>query len=199
MSKKFFIMFIAAIACVCLFCSCSAQTGTHQGSGQNAAAPERNTDNSDVSPDAPTISDLSASPEGDVLSPEQLDAKYDSYGLNFSDDDLQAAVLAAEQYYEWLCSQEIDESAFSDKELENLRRRNEWLEQGIQLTYDRETAYREIDGTTLKDNVKNNPGTVIVLNADAAAAPDGDDWHYRKVYLMRESTDSDWEVIADGY
>lgn len=123
----------------------------------------------------------------------------ETYGLDFTEEELQSAISAAKQYYTKLASEEIDASLLSEDEVSELEERNHWLEQGVQVEYREEDALRYITGSSVKDTIaEKGAGTVIILQVSVPAAPADSVWSQRVMELDRDSAQSAWYFRTEG-
>ena len=74
----------------------------------------------------------------------------------------------------------------------------QWLSQGVNITYDKTKAYHQIIGTSIKDEIKEEgAGTHIILQVTVPACTE-DWWKYRTIELKRADKQSDWSVVQGG-
>lgn len=118
-------------------------------------------------------------------------------GLNFSQEEIDAAMAAARQYYADLAATEPDADILADFEIEELKQRNEELKQGVVLQYDVDRARAEIIGSSIKEDIaEKGPGSVIILQVTIPAAPQIEGRH---IILVRDGAQSEWHVQGEGY
>lgn len=130
---------------------------------------------------------------------ENLEEKIEAYHLSYSDEDIQAAIDAATQYYANVASQEIDPSLYMEHELAEMMERDDWLSQGVEVDYDMEWACAYIDSCAMGDYMQQcAPGTEIFLHVIVPAAPEDSVWHERVVEMARADTQSPWGVRTEG-
>ena len=134
-----------------------------------------------------------------AMSDSELDKKAETYQLNYSDEDIQAATAVAQQYYADLAAQTIDPNVYMEHEIEEMTQWMGWLAQGVEITYDREQAALYIENRAMEDYVASAaPGTVMFLQVDVPAADKDSDWTHRVAEMYRETTDSPWMVRTEG-
>ena len=61
------------------------------------------------------------------MSDSELDKKAETYQLNYSDEDIQAAIAVAQQYYADLAAQPIDPNVYMEHEIEEMTLWMGWL------------------------------------------------------------------------
>ena len=134
-----------------------------------------------------------------AMSDKELDKKAESYQLNYSDEDIQAAIAVAQQYYADLAAQPIDPNVYMEHEIEEMTLWMGWLAQGVEITYDREQAALYIENRAMEDYMTSAaPGTVMFLQVAVPAAEEGHEWSHRVAEMYRETTDSPWTVRTEG-
>ena len=134
-----------------------------------------------------------------AMSDSELESKAEAYQLNYSNEDIQAAIAVAQQHYADLAAQTIDPNVYMEHEIEEMTLWMGWLAQGVEITYDQEQAALYIENRAMEDYVTANPpGTVMFLQVDVPAADPDSDWSHRVAEMYRETADSPWIVRTEG-
>ena len=124
--------------------------------------------------------------------------KLDKYGLDFSEQEIQSAIAVAKKYYSDWANESIDKTMLSSEEASSKSNIQQWLSQGVNITYDKTKAYHQIIGTSIKDEIKEEgAGTHIILQVTVPACTE-DWWKYRTIELKRADKQSDWNVVQGG-
>lgn len=133
------------------------------------------------------------------MSEEEKAEHIEKLGLHFSDEEIEAATAVAQQYYIDLSQHFLDPKRLYPEEIEELEKRNSWLRQGVEITYDEQFALLNIAQTSDEVAiVQNGAGTVMVLSVTVPTAPNPSAWYKRVIILNRDNTNSEWYVRKGG-
>lgn len=133
------------------------------------------------------------------MSDAELEKKAETYQLNYSEEDIQAAIAVAQQYYADLAAQTIDPNVYMEHEIQEMTQWMGWLAQGVEVTYDMEQAAIHIENSALEEYMETAaPGTIMILQVTVPAADEDSEWSHRVVEMNRETTDSPWFVRTEG-
>lgn len=132
-----------------------------------------------------------------VHTPQKQD--YETYGLNFTQEEIQSAIAVAQAYYSDMVSQDPNPSLYYPEEIEDLESWFGWLTQGVEITYDQDAAYSQIMASSVKQDIEQRgPGTVILLQVTVPAAPENDPTRQRVIELNRDTSQDPWTVRTEG-
>ena len=127
----------------------------------------------------------------------QKPALMEELGLHFTEEEVDAAIAVAQQYYEAWSKQECDPNAFTAEEYDAIVQFRDWLRQGVEITYDKDAAFSYIMGSSVKQQIEQNgAGTAIILTVTIPAATE--EQGKRIIELDRENAQSEWVVRTEG-
>lgn len=135
-----------------------------------------------------------------LMSEKEKEEKIKEFGLDFSEKDIEAGKAIAQQYYKDLSERQRDPALFYPEELEELKKIDGWLKQGVEIIYDEQRALHETIASFYYEQVEQDgAGTLMILLAIVPAAPQESIWRSRVIYLHRENMHSDWSVQTEGW
>lgn len=128
---------------------------------------------------------------------QQKPALMEEWGMNFTEEEVNAAIAVAQQYYKEWSEEDLDPELLYPEEYSRAKQFQAWLKQGVDIVYDKETAFSYVNGSSAKAQIEQQgAGTLIILTVTIPAASDyqGD----RRITLTRENAQSEWTFLTEG-
>lgn len=127
---------------------------------------------------------------------QQKPALMEEWGLHFTEEEVNAAIAVAQQYYKERAEAELDPTRLT-VDLSEMEQYQEWLKQGVDIKYDKDIAFYNVYNSGTRDMIEQQgPGTWIELVVTIPAATDyrGD----RRIMLTRENAQAEWTFLTEG-
>lgn len=127
---------------------------------------------------------------------QQKPALMEEWGLHFTEEEVNAAIVVAQQCYKEVAEAELDPTRLT-VDLSEMEQYQEWLKQGVDIEYDKDIAFQTIYDSSHKDFIEQHgSGTWIELVVTIPAATDyrGD----RRIMLTRENAQAEWTFLTEG-
>lgn len=130
------------------------------------------------------------------LMEQQKPALMEEWGLHFTEEEVNAAIVVAQKYYKDIAEAKLDPTMLT-VDVSEMEQYQEWLKQGVDIKYDGDMIFSDIYNSSHKDLIEQQgPGTLIELIVTIPAATDyqGD----RRITLTRENAQAEWTFLTEG-